>query len=345
MRVLLTGHHGYVGSIAGPVLVSAGHDVVGLDAFFYDGCDLLPDAVSIPAHRLDLRDLAPELLDGFDAVVHLAALSNDPLGDLDPALTNEINYAATVRLAEAAKARGVTRFVFASSCSMYGAADSSTLVDETAPLAPLTAYASSKVDAERSLLALADGDFSPTCLRFATAYGASPRLRLDIVLNNLAGWALTTGKVRLLSDGSAWRPLIHVEDMAAAIAAVLDAPAEAVRAESFNVGATDANYRVRELAQVVSQAVPGSTVELAEGGGTDPRSYRVDFGKFAAACPGFRPTWTPERGAVELVNAYRRGDLTWDVFDGDRYVRLRRLRTLQDAGVLDGSLRRQDGDA
>jgi nucleoside-diphosphate-sugar epimerase len=343
MRILLTGHHGYVGSVVGPSLAAAGHDVVGLDAFLYEGCDLFPGPRLAHELRRDIRDVSADDLAGFDAVVHLAALSNDPLGDLDAGLTKAINNVATVRLARAARQAGVERFVFASSCSMYGAADATRPVDESSPLAPLTDYARSKVEAETALLDLADERFAPTSLRFATAYGVSPRLRLDVVLNNLAGWALTTGGVRLLSDGSSWRPLVHVQDMAAAVIAVLGAPAATGRGRAFNVGAPDANFQIRSLAEIVAAAVPGAEVEVAPGAEADRRSYRVDFSAFASAYPAFSPLWDPERGAAELVRAYRDAGMTHDLFAGDRFVRLARLRALREAGVLDDALRRRNG--
>lgn len=338
MRVLLTGSAGYVGAVARTVLEQEGHEVVGLDTALYEGCDL-GIAPPPPELRLDVRDVEEEHLDGFDAVVHLAALSNDPIGELDEALTFAVNHEATVRLAELARARGVERFVFASSCSMYGASGSELPVAEGAPLAPLTAYAESKVRSERSLAGLTGDTFSPVSLRFATAYGASPRLRLDIVLNNLVGWALTTGAVRLQSDGTAWRPLIHVEDMAGAVAAVLAAPRERVHGEAFNAGASDANYLVRDLAFMVAEAVPGAEVTFAEGAGTDPRSYRVDFSKIAETLAGFRPRWDAARGARQLVEAYRAAGMDEALFSGDRFVRLSRLKTLIDGGRLDAELR------
>jgi nucleoside-diphosphate-sugar epimerase len=338
MRVLLTGSSGYVGAVTRTVLEAAGHDVVGLDTALYEGCDL-GAAPPPPELRLDVRDVQEEHLEGFDAVVHLAALSNDPIGELDEALTYAVNHEATARLAELARARGVERFVFASSCSMYGASGSELPVDESASLAPLTAYAESKVRSERSLAGLVTDDFSPVSLRFATAYGASPRLRLDIVLNNLVGWALTTGAVRLQSDGMAWRPLIHVEDMAGAIAGALAAPRDRIHGEAFNAGASDANYLVRDLARMVADAVPGVDVEFAEGAGADPRSYRVDFSKIAETLDGFRPAWDAARGARQLVDAYRSVGMDAAMFSGDRFVRLSRLKTLMEAGRLDAELR------
>lgn len=342
MRVLVTGHHGYIGSVTVPELVRAGHDVVGLDTFFYEGCDLWQDGDGVPALRRDVRDVTPDELNGFDAVVHLAALSNDPLGDLDAQLTREINFRSTVRLAEAAREAGVPRFVFASSCSMYGAADTGAPVDESAPLAPLTAYAESKVRSEEALLELADERFSPTFMRNATAFGASPRLRLDIVLNNLTAWAHTTGQVKILSDGTPWRPLVHVQDIARATAAILEAPRELVHAEAFNVGADRDNYQVRQLAEIVRDTVGDCEVEFAGSGDPDPRSYRVDFGKFAAAFPDFSYDWDAERGARELHEAYRRATLTLEDFEGPRFVRLRRLNDLRADGSLRPDLRWAD---
>ncbi|HEX7254643.1 MAG TPA: SDR family oxidoreductase [Gaiellaceae bacterium] len=339
MKVLVTGHHGYIGSVTVPVLRAAGHDVTGLDSLLYDGCDLYDGEGPPSALRVDVRDVEPGHLEGFDAVVHLAALSNDPLGDLDPELTMAINYEGTVRVARAAKEAGVGRFVFASSCSMYGAADSNDPVDESAPLSPLTAYAESKVRSEEVLADMASDGFAPVFMRNATAYGASPRLRLDIVLNNLVGWALTTGAVRILSDGTPWRPLVHVEDIARATLGVLEAPEGAIRGQAFNVGRDDENYQVRELAEVVQRTVGDCTVEFGGSGDPDPRSYRVDFGKFAAAFPDVRLSWTAERGAAELLDAYRAAGMTFDDFDGDRFTRLKHLRERLARGDLDEDLR------
>jgi nucleoside-diphosphate-sugar epimerase len=339
MRILLTGHHGYIGSVTGPLLRAAGHEVTGLDTFFYEGCDLRDEPDGIPAQRLDLRDADPAGLAGHDAVVHLAALSNDPLGDVSPELTKAINFEATVRLARAAKEAGISRFVFSSSCSMYGASDQKRAVDESAPLKPLTAYAESKVLSEEALADLADEDFSPIFMRNATAYGVSPRLRVDLVLNNLVGWAFTTGKVKIMSDGTPWRPLIHVEDISRATLAVLGAPREAVHGEAFNVGRNAENYQVRDLAEIVRETVGDCEVEYAGSGDPDPRSYRVDFTKFAEAFPDAGLRWTARDGAQEVLDAYREVDLTLEDFEGDRYIRLKRLRRLLDRGELDPELR------
>jgi nucleoside-diphosphate-sugar epimerase len=338
MRVLVTGSHGYIGSVVAPLLADAGHDVVGLDTFFYRGCDFGSEVGQVESLSRDVREVAPDELDGFDAIVHLAALSNDPLGDLDAGLTAEINCDATLRLARAAREAGVRRFVFASSCSMYGASETDVAVDEDAPLKPLTAYAESKVRSEEGLVELAGPDFAPVSMRNATVFGVSPRLRLDIVLNNLAAWGHTTGRIRLLSDGSAWRPLVHVRDVAKATLALLDAPEEQIRGEAFNVGSNDQNYLIRDLAEQLSE-ITGCVVEVAEGSSADQRSYRVDFSKFGRLLPGLALDWNAERGGQELVDAYRRVGLTTDEFDGDRFIRLRRLRRLLDEGALDASLR------
>ena len=345
MRVLVTGHHGYIGSVTIPALVAAGHDVVGADTRFYEGCDLYEANPPTEERRVDVRDLTAADLDGFDAVVHLAALSNDPLGDFAPELTAEINYAATLSLARAAREAGVERLIFASSCSMYGTQDGDTPVDEHASQQPLTAYSESKVRSERELGLLASDDFSPIFMRNATAHGASPRLRLDIVLNNLVGWAVTTGSVKIMSDGTPWRPLVHVQDIARATATLLDAPRELVHAKAYNIGGADENYQVRELAEIVRETVPGCTVEYAGTGDPDPRSYRVDFGAFARAFPEFRFEWDARSGAAELHDVYRRSMLTFDDFESDRFVRLRRLQRLLAGGRLDVRLRWQQAGA
>jgi nucleoside-diphosphate-sugar epimerase len=339
MRVLLTGHHGYIGSVVGPQLLAAGHDVVGLDTFFYRGCDLWPADATFEERSKDIRDVTADDLRGFDAVVHLAALSNDPVGDLNAGWTHAVNGEASVSIGRAAREAGVGRFVFASSCSMYGASGSDDPLDEDAPLRPLTAYAESKVAAEQGLSGLADSGFSPVYMRNATAYGASPRLRLDVVLNNLVGWAHTTGRIKLLSDGSSWRPIVHVEDIGHAILGALAAPREPVHDRAFNVGAASENYRIRELAEIVHEVLPRCEVELAGESYTDPRSYRVDFSRFAAAFPDHQPRWTARAGAEQLRDAYERACLDAEGFESYRFTRLKQLRRLIDAGRLDDDLR------
>ena len=339
MRVLVTGHHGYLGSVLAPVLRDAGHDVVGLDTFFYRGCDFGSSDEFEPARALDVRDVSASDLEGFDAVVHLAALSNDPLGDLNSGWTYDINRDGTVAVARAAKEAGVGRFVFASSCSMYGASEGDEALDERAPLRPLTPYAESKVAGERALRELAGDGFSPVAMRNATVYGVSPRLRLDVVLNNLVAWAHTTGAIRLQSDGTSWRPLVHVRDVARATLALLDAPAEVVSGEAFNIGSAAQNYRIRELAEIVHARLPDCEVAFAEGASPDPRSYCVDFTKFESAFPDCRLEWTAERGADELVTAYESVGLTFDGFQGYRFIRLGQLKRLLDAEALDDDLR------
>jgi nucleoside-diphosphate-sugar epimerase len=320
------------------MVAASGHDVTGLDTFFYRGCDFGPDASPVPGLTRDLRDVTPADLEGFGAVVHLAALSNDPVGDLDPRLTRDINHEGTLRLARAAREAGVRRFVFASSCSMYGASGTDDALDESAPLRPLTPYAESKVRAEEGLLELVDADFAVVAMRNATVYGTSPRLRLDIVLNNLAAWAHTTGQIRLLSDGTAWRPMIHVRDVAKATIALLEAPDELVRGAAFNVGTDEQNYLVRDLAEVLA-SVNGCEIVIAEGSSADDRSYRVSFAKLAQALPELEFEWNAERGARELVDAYRKVNLTAGDLEGNKYVRLRRLLSLFDDGALDPDLR------
>jgi nucleoside-diphosphate-sugar epimerase len=340
MRVLVTGHLGYIGTVTVPVLQAAGHVVIGLDTDLYRRGTFgdrsgLPD---VPNIGRDLRDVEVGDLDAIEAIVHLAALSNDPLGDLDPALTFEINHHATIRLARLAREAGVRRFVFSSSCSNYGASSGEALLDEEGAQNPVTPYGISKVRSEQGLAALASESFSPTYLRNATAYGVSPRLRFDIVLNNLVGWGLTTGRVRLASDGSQWRPIIHVEDIARAFLAVLEAPQEAVHDRAFNVGATTENYRIRQLADLAAAAVPGCSVETAAGARADVRNYRVDCERISREL-GFRTTWTARDGAFQLAERLRAEDLTYEQFSGASYVRIAQIRERLGDGTLDATLR------
>ena len=338
MRVLLTGHAGYIGAVMQPLLEARGHDVVGVDSGLFEGCDFGPPRASIGARR-DIRDLEREDLVGFDAVIHLAAISNDPLGNLHPETTYEINHRASVRLAERAKAAGVPRFLYSSSCSVYGASSPEDVLDETAPFSPVTPYAESKVMVEHDVSKLADDSFSPTFLRNATVYGISPRLRGDLVVNNLVGWALAEGRVLIKSDGTPWRPLVHVEDVCRAFIAVLEADRDRIHDERFNVGRPDENYRIRDVAEIVARAVPESRIEYAEGAGPDPHCYRVDFGHLARTLPELELRWTVSKGVDELVAAFRREGIRQQELEGDRFLRIERITRLLEASRLDTRLR------
>ena len=340
MRVLVTGHLGYIGGVLAPILREAGHDVVGLDTGWFRACKFAaaPEPPRVPAIERDVRDVTSADLEGFAAVVHLANLSNDPLGDLDARLTEEINGAATLRLARLAKEAGVERFLFSSSCSCYGAGGDG-LRDERSSLHPVTPYGVAKIEVERGLSALADDSFSPTSLRNATAYGVSPFLRLDLVLNNLVAWALTTGKVKLLSDGTPWRPIVHIEDISRTFLAVLEAPRERIHDEAFNVGRTGENYRIRELAEIVAETVPGAVVEIAASASPDLRTYRVDCGKLERSLPDLRLGWDARRGARELHRAYVAAGLDRADLEGPAYSRLGRIRRLLADGDLGADLR------
>ncbi len=338
MRVMVTGHKGYIGTILVPMLTAAGYEVVGYDSDLYERCTFQRYSSNVSEIRKDIRDVEIADLENIDAIVHLAALSNDPLGNLNPELTFEINHRASVKLAAMAKSAKVERFVFASSCSTYGAAGQ-VMLAEDAEFHPVTPYGQSKVMVERDVSALADDNFSPTFLRNATAYGVSPRHRFDIVLNNLTAWAYTTGLVYLKSDGSPWRPIVHIEDISRAFIAVLDAPHERIHAEAFNVGINEENYRIRELAEIVSETVPESRVEYAEGAEPDKRTYRVDFSKIADTLPDFKPQWNARRGARQLYDAYRRSEISLEEFEGPKYKRIDHIKALIADGELDLELR------
>lgn len=338
MKVLITGHRGYIGPIVVETMQAAGYEVCGLDSNLFAECAFFPTATKIPEMLKDIRDVQVDDLRGFDAVIHLAAISNDPIGNLNPQTTYDINHLASVSLAEKAKAAGCLRYLYSSSCSIYGAAGED-MLNEQATFNPVTPYGHSKELAERDVAKLADDSFSPTFLRNATAYGVSPNLRFDLVLNNLVAYAYTSGLVYMKSDGTPWRPIVHIRDIAQAFLAVLSAPRELVHNEAFNVGINQENYRVSEIAEVVREVVPGCRIEYAPDGGPDKRSYRVDFSKIARVLPEFQPAWNVRRGAQELYEAYRQVGLTMDAFEGPRYKRIDTLKNMLNAGRLNADMR------
>lgn len=344
MRVGVTGSHGYIGAVMVPMLIEEGHEVIGIDTDLYGKCTYGDGLREIPLIRKDIRDLSQSDFVGFDAIIHLAGLSNDPLGNLNPGLTYEINHEASVRLARFAREAGVARFLFSSSCSTYGAAGDQ-ILDENAVFNPVTPYGESKVFVERDVAKLADSRFSPVFLRNATVYGVSPRLRFDLVLNNLVAWAYATGLVYLKSDGSPWRPIVHVEDVSRAFIVALRAPRELVHNQAFNVGINEENYKIRDLAEIVKETVPGCRIEYAKDAGPDTRCYRVNFSKMTNTFPDFRPSWNARRGAEQLFEAYRKQGVTLEEFEGPRYKRIDHIKQLLGTGQLDSTLRWATGGA
>ncbi|MGH8653277.1 MAG: NAD-dependent epimerase/dehydratase family protein [Gammaproteobacteria bacterium] len=338
MRVLVTGNNGYIGTILTPMLLETGHRVVGMDTNLFECCTFMDSLPDIQTIVKDVRDAGEADVEGCEAVIHLAGLSNDPLGDYQPTLTDSINHKASVRLAQLAKKAGVSRFLFASSCSNYGAAGNDFL-NEQSPFNPVTPYGLSKVRVEQALASLADKHFSPVFLRASTAYGVSPRIRFDLVVNNLTAWAFTTKQVYIKSDGTPWRPVVHIRDIAHAYVAALNAPREAVHNEAFNVGTTTENYQIRELAAIVEDVVPGCRIEYAPDAGPDKRCYRVDCSKIAKYLPDFKPQWTARRGVEELYEAYCRARVKLQEFDGPRYQRIAHVKQLIEEGVLTEDLR------
>jgi nucleoside-diphosphate-sugar epimerase len=337
-RILITGHDGYLGAVMSPHLASSGYEVVGLDSGFFSECTFVPDTQKIQALKKDIRDLTPKDLEKIDAVIHLAALSNDPIGNLNDSWTEDINYRASVKLAEFSRAAGVKRFLFSSSCIMYGAADT-LVVNEDSPLDPKTEYARSKVKAEQALGAMADKNFSPVFIRNGTVYGVSPRMRFDTVLNDLMGSAATTGKVVVHSDGKPWRPVMHVQDVARYFQAILEAPVEKIHNQAFNAGANELNHQIIELAQISVATVPNAKLEMVPKASADQRTYKADFGKFARTFPDFKFKWNAKSGAAELYDAFKRVGLTHEDYKDKKFTRLKWLHYLLDSGKLDGNLR------
>lgn len=342
-RVLVTGHNGYIGSILTGLLSDAGHDVLGLDNYMFESCTFGESMPDIPSIRKDIRDVSREDLEGIDAVCHLAGISNDPVGDLNADTTYEVNYRASVRLAQLAKQAGVERFVFSSSCSIYGASPSG-WVDEASPINPVTPYGWSKIKVEQDVSPMADDDFSPVFLRNATAYGVSPRLRADLVVNNMVGYAVTQGRVYMKSDGTPYRPLIHIEDISRAFLAAIEAPRTAIHNQIFNVGSTEENYQIRDVARIVEDTVPDAKFEMSGTAGPDIRDYRVNCDKIAQYLPSFRLHWTVAKGAAELFEAFEKEDLGEGEFLGS-LLRIEHIKSELARGTLDLDLRRVDAVA
>ncbi len=339
MKVLVTGSQGYIGTVLVPMLVKEGHDVTGLDSDLYEQCTFSGTIPDIKLIKKDVRDVGKDDVEGFEAIIHLAGLSNDPLGDYRPTLTEDINEKGSIDLARVAKDVGVTRFLFASSCSNYGAAGDNFLT-EKAPFNPVTPYGVSKVNVEGALSKMADQSFSPTYLRASTAYGYSPRIRFDLVTNNLTAWALTTGQVYLKSDGSPWRPIVHIEDISRAYIALLHTPREVIHNEAFNIGMTTENYQVREIAEIVKEVVPGCELRFAPGAAPDTRNYRVDCNKLARKIHEFKPQWTARRGVEQLYEEFKKVELSLDDFEGPKFKRIAHIKQMLEKGQLDENLRR-----
>lgn len=337
MKVLITGHNGYIGTLLTPMLQQAGHELFGIDSYLFEPCWFGPETADIPSLRLDIRDIELHHLNGYDAVIHLAGLSNDPLGDLNPECIYAINHRASVRVAQLAKQAGVSRFIHASTCSLYGAAGNEFL-DEGAAFNPVTPYGEAKLLVEQDLMPMADDEFSPVYLRSGTAYGSSPKLRGDLVINNLLGYAITTDEILLKSDGTPWRPLVHVEDIALAFKAALEAPREAMHNQAFNVGLTEENFRVSELAEIIAAEIPSSKIRIDDGAGPDRRNYRVNCDKIAEMLPGFKPKWRAETGIADLARDYVQHQTSLKEFLSSRYLRIKHVKELQDSGELNSDL-------
>ncbi|MDJ0510222.1 MAG: SDR family oxidoreductase [Crocosphaera sp.] len=338
MKVLVTGHKGYIGTILVPMLLAKGYEVFGIDSDLFEKCTFGQGFTQIPDLRKDVRDIEISDIEGCDAAIHLAALSNDPLGNFNPNLTYEINHQASVNLAKLCKEVGINRYIFSSSCSNYGAGGDDWLTEDS-PFNPVTPYGISKVKVEQEVAQLADDNFSPTFLRNATAYGVSPRLRFDLVLNNLVAWAFTTGRIYIKSDGTPWRPIVHIEDISRAFIAVLEAPNELIHNQAFNVGRNEDNYQIRQLAEIVGEVVPNCKIEYAKDGGPDKRCYRVDCSKITKVIPEFKPQWNARKGAQELYDVYQKVGLTLEEFEGEKYQRIAHLKSLISAQSLDSNLR------